>query len=64
MRAWKEASVAAKEEVNNAASKFSQRVTERTVKKIKERVLQKLSTTTIVSILLLAHDTGWSWLYS
>lgn len=39
-----------KEEVNKAATKFSQDVTERTVKKITERVLQKQSTTNIVSV--------------
>jgi hypothetical protein len=38
-----------KEEVVKSASKFSQDVVERTVKKITERVLQKQSTTTIVS---------------
>jgi len=38
-----------KEEVSKAASKFSQDVTERTVKKITERVLQRRSTTTVVS---------------
>ena len=38
-----------KQEVNKAASKFSQDVVERTVKKITEKVAEKRTTTTIVS---------------
>jgi flagellar basal body rod protein FlgB len=39
-----------KEEIKKAASKYGQDVTDRTVKKITERTLEKQSTTTIVSI--------------
>ena len=46
-----------KEEVTKAASKYSQDVTERTVKKITERILQRRSTTTIVSYFLCLHCT-------
>jgi hypothetical protein len=38
------------EEVNKAASKYSQDVLDRSVKKVSERVMQKESTTTLVSI--------------